>query len=297
MNDFYDIWTVSGAVIGIIALVALLFAYRARRRKMKREKNRQAARVPARQDMDAQGGSIGKLHNIGRRKDQQDSFGIMPTPGGQFAVVADGMGGLSGGDRVSQQVVMSMLQDASALGGGADGNVLFEMVAHANSIVNSMLGAADAYVSGSTVVAVLVEYDCFHWVSVGDSRICLYRNGRLIQLNREHTYEAELMVQAVNGEISFEEAAANPKRAGLTSFIGMGELKYIDGSHRGVQIQRGDRLLLMTDGVFNTLTEEDICRILGEAGCAENAASAMQERILSYGRENQDNFTAVIIDL
>lgn len=302
------IWYAAG---GCLALVLVLFGVlmflRARRKKkmiqltpaqpIQRKPAAGRTKAPLQEQHQMSSGAVGKLHHIGARANQQDSFGVMPTADGQFAVVADGMGGLSEGDKVSQQIVMLMLQDASGFGGEAKDRVLFELVSHANREINRMLGTSDQYVSGSTVVAALVERDCFHWVSVGDSRIYLYRNRRLIQLNREHTYEADLLVQAVNGEISFGDVKTHPKRAGLTSFIGMGELQYVDGSCRGIRIQQGDRLLLMTDGVFNTLPEEEICQILEAAGCAQNAADTMQERILSYQKEKQDNFTAVILDL
>lgn len=238
---------------------------------------------------------VGKVHHIGKRKTQQDSLGVTDVPGGMLAVVADGMGGLSDGDKVSQTIVMTMLQELSGAGSAGKSGRLFEAVSLANDVVNQMLGMQDQYVSGSTVVAVLAGKGCFEWVSVGDSRVCLYRGGRLIQLNREHNYESELLWQAVNGEISFAEAEENPKRRSLTSFIGMGKLKYIDGSIKPMEATAGDLLLLMSDGVFNTLSEEEICGILEESPEPQQAAQKMEERILSYGRPKQDNFTAVLL--
>lgn len=294
-------WTVIG-VAALVVILAGVSVFLAVKRKKKSGKN---ANNKKRLDKNPSGkpgnnpanGAIGKLHSIGNRQDQQDSFSIQAIGGGLFAVVADGMGGLSEGDKVSQLVVMTMLQAANKLQSLPKEQVLFEMVAYANSEVNRMLGHSEYYKSGSTVVAAIVERDCFHWISVGDSRIYLYRNKRLIQLNREHTYESELMLQAVNGEIPFEEVTSSKERCGLTSFIGMGELKYVDGSRRGIKKQQGDCLLLMTDGVFNTVSEEEICQIIETAGSAQNAADMLHGRIQSYRKEKQDNYTAIIIDL
>lgn len=238
---------------------------------------------------------IGKIHHVGRRSAQQDSLGVTDLPDGVFAVVADGMGGLKDGDKVSQTIVMTMLQEISAQTAQSAAGRLFGMVAGANDTVNRMLGVQSQYTSGSTVVAVLAGQGWFEWISVGDSRICLYRGGRLIQLNREHNYESELLWQAVNGEISFAEAWENPKRKSLTSFIGMGKLKYIDGSTRPVKTAEGDCVLLMSDGVFNTLSDEEICTILQNVPDPQQAAEVMEERILAYDRPKQDNFTAVIL--
>lgn len=291
-EEFPVIWVAGGVIAVLVAILVIFTVLRVRGRK----KDVGASLIQSSGDSRRQG-HIGKVHNVGSRKDQQDSFGVTGFSGGEFAVVADGMGGLSGGDKISQKVVMTMLSDVSRLDRGPYDQVLFEFVSHANREVNAALGNSGQLTSGSTVVAAIVQGDRFHWVSVGDSRICLYRNGRLVQLNREHTYGAELLIQAVNGEITFDEARSHPKRGGLTSFIGMGELRYVDGSVRGIQIQQGDRLLLLSDGVFHTLSEEELQQIMGQSMCAEEAASVIQERILAYQKANQDNFTAVIIDL
>lgn len=240
---------------------------------------------------------IGKVHNIGRRSGQQDSLGVTAYRGGILAVVADGMGGLADGDKVSQKIVLTMMQDGTSLAGGSTEGRLYQMVAHVNSEVNHMLGMSDQYKSGSTLVAVLVEEGNFQWISVGDSRLYLYRGQRLLQINREHVYEADLLQKAVNQEISFREIAQNPQKKSVSSFIGMGELKQIDGSMRPVTTRQGDRLLLMSDGVFNTLSEEEICDVLSAGENAEQTARALENRVLACQNPKQDNFTAIIIDI
>lgn len=245
----------------------------------------------------APGERIGKIHNIGRRSGQQDSLGITEFDGGTLAVVADGMGGLADGDKVSQKIVMTMLQDAARLRRGDTENRLYEMAAHANREVNQMLGEEKRYKCGSTLIAVLVEEGFFQWLSIGDSHIYLYRGETLMLLNREHTYETDLLAKAVNGEIGFADVSRDPKRKGLTSFIGMGELKLIDGSRKRLEAQRGDMLLLMSDGVFNTVPEPAIARILNETKSAKEAAERLEQEVLAGQNPKQDNFTAVIMEI
>ncbi len=243
-------------------------------------------------------GSVGKVHHIGRRKSQQDSFGVLEVNGGMFAVVADGMGGLSDGDRVSQIIVLTMLQDAAGLRPGQiEERPLYAMISNANREVIRMLGVTDRCRSGSTVVAVLTEGNRYQWISVGDSRIYLYHANQLMQINNEHIYEKELLQKAVNQEISFAEVNTDRQRKRVTSFIGMGDLKHIEGSLHPTEVHAGDKILLMSDGVFNTLPEQEICRILYETENAEAAAAVLKERILARQNPKQDNFTAVILDI
>ena len=239
--------------------------------------------------------SVGKVHNIGRRQSQQDSLGVMNIKDGVVAVVADGMGGLANGDKVSQKIVMTLLQDAQRISAREFDNPLYAMASHANDEVNRMLGAGGCYKSGSTMIAVIAEKNGFHWFSVGDSRIYLYRKGALLQINREHIYEAELMKMAINGEISFSEVKLDKQRKGLTSFIGMGELKFIDGSSRKIPLQKDDAILLMSDGVFNTVSEEEIADILASTPNVKRAEQELEKRVLEYQNPKQDNFTAIIL--
>ncbi len=294
-------WLAAGLLLLAAAAAAVCAVLFLRRKKRPEPEETSGPAAAQEESPTVSGGSrrtvrIGKVHNIGQRKSQQDSFGVTQAGDGLLAVVADGMGGLADGDKVSQKIVMTMLQDAARIRPGQQENVLFEAVGHANREINAMLGSAGQYKSGSTLVAVLTGREGFHWISVGDSRIYLYRNRHLIQLNREHNYETELLAQAVNGEISFEEVRTHPKRQGLTSFIGMGELKYVDGSRRRIALERGDKLLLMSDGVYNTLSEEDMGRILEETEDVQEAAAIFEKRILEIQKAKQDNFTAVILE-
>ncbi len=242
-------------------------------------------------------GAVGRVHNVGSRPSQQDSFGVVTIRNGVFAVVADGMGGLSDGDKVSQKVVLTMMQDASRLKETRPGDrQLYSMLAHANEEVNDMLGASSRYKSGSTVIAVLTQGRSFQWIAVGDSRIYLFRGGRLLQLNVEHTYEKELLLKAVNQQISFAEAETDKQRSSVTSFVGMGELKHVEGSTRAMEMQPGDRLLLMSDGIFNTLSEQEIAAVLSGNADAQEAAAELEEQVLARQNPKQDNFTAVILD-
>lgn len=240
---------------------------------------------------------VGKLHNIGKRGMQQDSFGVADIYSGVFAVVADGMGGLSDGDKVSQKIVQTMLQDAAQLKQGyREESLLYQMLSNANKEVLRMCRDLDSFRSGSTVVAVLAGKKSFHWISVGDSRIYLFRGGQLVQINNDHIYERELLHKAVNREITFSEVQADKQRKRVTSFIGMGRLKHIDGSLYPVSVQSGDKVVLMTDGVFHTLSEQEISTVLAESRNAEEAAAVMEQRILAKQHPKQDNFTMVILD-
>lgn len=239
--------------------------------------------------------TVEKLHEQGARPGQQDCFFVSPAEesAGLLAVVADGMGGLSDGDKVSQTAVSAMAQ-AFYHARGTPQQVLIQLAEQANTAVNRLLGDDGVYRSGSTLTAGLIREGAFHYLSIGDSRICLYRQGTLYQLNREHVYRNELYLGFVNGEETLEGAVNHPKGAGLSSFLGMGRLKYLDLPAEPVAIRPGDRFVLMSDGVYNALTPQELATALSrETG---QAAQALDEAIRAKGYQNQDNYTAVILN-
>lgn len=240
--------------------------------------------------------SIGKLHALGGRKNQQDSFSVseeelIPTHG-LLAVVADGMGGLTDGDQMSQCAITAMMETFYRLQGDP-ARILLMLVESAAQAVNAKLGADNYSTSGSTLVAGLIQNGEFHYISVGDSRICLFRDGFLYQLNREHIFRHELEIRAINHESSWETADTHPKAIGLTSFLGMGSLKYVDIPSESVVIRPGDKFILMSDGVYNTVEKAEMTELLKRpaAEAADGLGALIEEKHVSA----QDNYTAIII--
>lgn len=244
---------------------------------------------------------VGNAHHIGKRESQQDAFGIsnlsdarMCKRKGVLAVVADGMGGLTDSGRISARIVSHFLSRFSTeTDSGNPSDELLHMTMEANSLVCSWLRANHCR-SGSTLIATIIRGGFLFFTSVGDSRIYLLRGGELIQLNREHTYAARLAEQVARGDITQEQAKNDPQRLALTSYIGIdGELS-VDYNMQPIRLRAGDRILLMTDGVFGTLSGEEICTAcLAEAPAA---AAKLEELIIAKRKSKQDNFTAIVLE-
>lgn len=272
------------AAAGIILLVMLR---RARRKAA-------AKSVPDR----VSGYAVGKLHSQGAREAQQDCFAVSDQTliprRGLLAVVADGMGGLADGDRASAAAVQAALDAFAAGAGGEDPEAALLAIARQTvRQVNEQLGSEGLRKSGSTLAIALLREDKLYFLTVGDSRICLYRQGVLYQLNREHVYRRELALRAVNGEMPLEAALNDEKGGALTSFVGMGALKGIDMPAAPLTLFPGDRVILMSDGVYNALSEQELSGALESE--PEEAARALEVAVKEKGFADQDNFTAVVL--
>ncbi len=250
--------------------------------------------------MTIKGLEVGNAHHIGRRGNQEDSFAIsdltndrLCRTNGILAVVADGMGGLADGEVVSAGVTSSIMREFPALSPNwSPLQKLHYLVEKANDAGNAVTGGVKNQ-GGSTMIAALIANGDLWFASVGDSRICLLRGGSLIPLTRAHIYETDLYRKAAGYGTSFEAAAADSQRRALTSYIGMGELEHVDCSQFPLALIPGDWVILMSDGVFNELTDEEIAHAL--TGNAPDAAERIEKLVLAKGDPHQDNLTAVLL--
>lgn len=296
-------WMIAFIAVGLLAAAEGAYIWLQRRRSVKKrhpEKEQvsttqmpQTQSIPTPETVSRV--VVGKAHAQGARESQQDSFSVSSDtmqPGGILAIVADGMGGLSDGDKVSQTIVSAVMH---AFVSGADtcAPYLPALLAKAKIAVDQLLWPDGIQQSGSTVVMGMIRDGLFDYLSVGDSRICLYRDGELHQLNRSHSYAHDLLVGAINGEKTFDEIRTDRRAECLTSYIGMGELVYVDIPAAPIKVHPGDVFVLMSDGVFNALTEQELSAALGQG--AEDAAKMIDQWIQKKNYRNQDNYTAVIL--
>ena len=101
------------------------------------------------------------------------------------------------------------------------------------------------------------------------------------------------MEMVSEGVISMEQAMSHPDRAALTSFIGAGEIKYVDRNLEPLILEKEDRLLLTSDGL-DTVSKEELEQMMHYD--AAEAALKLKYLISEKNRRNQDNYTAIIIE-
>lgn len=237
-----------------------------------------------------------QVHELGARDSQQDAFcvtGLEALEGGVLAAVADGMGGLVNSGQISRALTNALVNSFAPGGEETPARQLQLLLGQALEEVERQRSGQSAR-SGSTLVMCLVRDGGLSWLSVGDSRICLWRSGGLIQLNRDHDFHHDLTLMALQGDMTFSEADADPRRENLTSYIGGGFPRKVEWNPEPVPLLAGDRVVLMSDGVYRALTQGELSRCL--EGAAEKAAGAIRRAVEEKGLPQQDNFTAVILE-
>lgn len=253
--------------------------------------------IPVTMQSNATGITAAVHHHVGARKDQQDSYGVSDlnayATNGILAIVADGMGGLANGKAVSSNLVHGMLNYFRQTSGQENvPDMMLDMLTQSNDQINRMLQGADR--SGSTLVSAIIRGGYLHFLTVGDSRIYLYRHGVLLQLNREHIYQEELALKAVNHIVPIAQVTGDRQAHALTSYLGIGRLTHLDRNYEGIKLEPGDKLLLASDGVFGTLSQEEMEEALRNG--IGDATDLIGEKIRKANMQYQDNNTALVLE-
>ena len=295
ISDSGKIWILAVAMI-VAVVVCLVLFFRKKKKKPEEARTKPVHAPDSYQAANHGAILIGNAQHIGARKDQQDSFGISSMDAvssvGLLAVLADGMGGLNNGSVYSKTAVQAALQSfRDERAEKSDEATLLRILKRAREAVENT-GLTDG---GTTFIAALIRDQMLHFISVGDSRICLMRNGGIIQLNREHIYGRELDDMAANGLLSEEEANSDTQRSAITSYLGKtGELE-LDRNINAVPLFSGDKVILMSDGVYGYLPEQKLTELLYQKPM--KAAEAVEKAILEKNNPHQDNMTIIILEI
>jgi len=234
--------------------------------------------------------------DIGRTRDEnQDACQTVPEIG--LLVVSDGMGGHQGGELASRIVVRLMpdivRQRLETLRKPRARAIRYwlknDIVQLSKQLRKESVTRSDVSGMGATLVMALLRADRAHIASMGDSRAYLFRNGQLIQLTEDHSVVGLLLR---NGDITPEQARTHAARGQLTRYIGMKDEVYPDV--RTIELSEGDRLLLCSDGLTDTVPDSGIAEILMAQHDPQTTCQTLVHAANNAG--GQDNIAVVVAD-
>lgn len=236
------------------------------------------------------------------RENNEDNF-LVDQEAGLF-VVADGMGGHASGE-VASEIAVLALRDVLLGGNDPDETRLERAAAEDDDAIRERLRYAMNQAShrirkaaladprhagmGTTLAVLLIEDRVAHIGHVGDSRIYLYRDGRIHRLTRDHT----VVQQEIDaGRLTPELARVVPHKNILTQSVGYHGLVDPDLATRPIKL--GDLFVLCSDGLTDALDDPDLAAI-----CAETPADELAEVLVTRAIEGgtEDNVTVIVVSV
>lgn len=231
--------------------------------------------------------------DVGRsRSENQDYMGLFRAEGQLLAVVADGMGGHSGGYEASRIAVDALRATMVEHSGRAPADLLRFGIELAHSrIREAAAGTPDLDGMGTTLVAVLVTNGTAWIAHVGDSRAYAVRAGRAYLLTLDHSRVHRMLLE---GMIDASQVANHPMGHILERSVGASATVEPDVRVAPVSLRRGDRIVLCSDGVWSVVNDDEIARLASFDPLTLAAESLIG---VALARMADDNATIMLLDV
>jgi protein phosphatase len=235
------------------------------------------------------------ISDIGRaRGHNEDTFYISNT--GRLFMVADGMGGHNAGEVASSLAVEAVANffesQSERILGSADElkeSLLLQAFENAQQTVLAGQKQEGCQGMGSTLILAYVRGDQLYTCHVGDVRCYIRTAAGLQQITRDHSVVGAL-VQA--GEVTSNEARFHPRKNEILQAIGLPS--GIVPEVNSIVLKNGDHVLLCSDGLWEALSDEEICSILNCEGSMRQRATQLVDRANEAG--GRDNITVILYE-
>ncbi|HYX38289.1 MAG: Stp1/IreP family PP2C-type Ser/Thr phosphatase [Pseudobdellovibrionaceae bacterium] len=246
-----------------------------------------------------------KVHAVGRtdigrvRSTNQDSM-LVENETGLF-VVADGMGGHAGGEIASRICIEQVKREVASK---IDPELVQSVKSHPDPALLQALANSINYASariyehsledpslrgmGTTATVVKIVEDYAYCAHVGDSRFYLVRSGFIYQLTFDHSLVNE---QVRAGILTPEEAEVHHLKNVITRSVGYQEEEDVDTLC--VQLEKGDLLVLCSDGLHGKINDAELSQIANKRG----TASVAELVDLANDRGGEDNITLIMAEV
>ena len=233
----------------------------------------------------------------GDREYQQDQIALLSHPrypGCVLGVVADGMGGRSGGRKASNQVMLTARQLFERYSPDHDdAQALLKQMASGSQLVVKVTADGSEQEPHRALAACRSSPagDC-KGIDAGDSRMYHCHSGKLIKRNMDHSYVQTLVDR---GELTEDEANVHPQSNILMGCLGAEDDPPMD-VHFVHEMRPGDVLMACSDGVWHYFTSNELGSVLSSLSARE-AAEFLIEKARSRGRGGGDNLSLVVVKL
>lgn len=237
--------------------------------------------------------SVFQVSRRGGREKNEDRMGYSYTRGSGLFLLADGMGGHPDGEVAAHLALQSMSATYKKVSDSVIedvGDFLTDAVMAAHrDILRYALERGMEDTPRTTIVAAFIQHGLASWVHCGDSRLYLVRAGELLARTRDHSYQ-ERRPGSSTGPLTAHQANRNI----LFTCLGS-PTKPILEVMGPVRLAQGDKILLCSDGLWGSLTDQDILLHLGKKPVAQ-AVPDLVEAALETAGSKSDNVTVIAME-
>jgi PPM family protein phosphatase len=211
---------------------------------------------------------------------------------GPLFVVCDGMGGVEGGEVASDLAAQVIWREMKGTPGTRDPEVFARLLRRATRVANHDVHALSRKEPGlkgmgTTVSAAGIVGDRLICATVGDSRVYVLRSGQIIQVTQDQSLSSALLAAGHDAE--------QAERAGSAILQALGVGDDVEPSLSIIDLRRGDRVLLCSDGLHGLVGDPAIRLLMSEPHTVEQSVKLLITAARAAG--GLDNITAIVAEV
>lgn len=218
--------------------------------------------------------------NAGGREYNEDAVGVYAASWCTRFVVADGLGGHRNGAEAARTVVKAVAE--------GDRMPLPTLMESAQEAVLTLQKETNGRMK-STAVVLEVEGKEARWANVGDSRLYYLRQGLLCRVTQDHSVAYK---KYKAGEITRAQIAADEDQSQLLRALGS---DHGQADLDSAEIEPGDGFLLCSDGLWEYVTDQEICVDFLKADSAQTWSKLLLLRLMERLEPDSDNLSLITV--
>jgi len=202
----------------------------------------------------------GHSMNIGTRDVQEDCLSVKENRDGVMAILADGMGKAYGGSissTIAVETALGLLEKENAF---MNPQYFFQNVFR--SANRRILDQLDEGSGAASVSIALIHHMNLYYAAVGNVQIAVFRRGELIPVTEGHTVDILARRKYLQGSITKQKTISLLREHRLYNYIGQDEFREIELFDAPIKLRNGDFIILMSDGIYETLPFAKIEEVL-----------------------------------
>lgn len=242
-------------------------------------------------------GSLGPIIGIsqttGHKEIQADVVHYLHNGAGTMAVMADGIGRENTGRLCAQMAVDLILDQYEPYHEMYNLNYFFRSTfSEAHRCIQKTIGDRRG---GTSLAAVFINSTHLYYALAGNIQIALMRNGEIIPLSHGQTMDVLAYQAYQKGKLSRQETIWSMEEKRLWNYIGRDGFQEIEICDKPIHLKNGDRVLMLSKGIFEALSWGTIEDILHSTGTMQEMADRIVQAAESVPNPDMENGSVLLL--
>lgn len=232
--------------------------------------------------------------NIGSREVNEDAVNAITLDGNFGFIVCDGLGGQGMGDEASK--IVAACYNECFIKSQINELFLPKTFDYAqNTLLKQKMQLNAKNKMCTTAVALAINENTAYIAHIGDSRLYFFEGDNLMYKTLDHSLPQMLALQ---GEIKEEDIAHHPDRNKLLRAFGTEWDKPMYATAEPITLNKNQAFLLCTDGIWEWITEQQLCDLLKTSSSAEEWLKKIVKAVEISSQNNEhDNYSAIAVSI